>query len=255
MSKYIYIIIVAILVFGFLVLAQLPYLQKSGKIMYQKIMETIIAKPVTTKENAIEIATKDAGGFLGTWIDTTKKDGMWHIYAWSKSAKPPIYYVLAEKTGKILLKIERWDDATQQAELRNFMQKNSISNYPGAGITNTDATNDSDKIVSGELLDLGEENPEAPGQTYYSNARLLVKEVFLGVGREAQPELEFSYSLQKLPAQPEGDAISHIMRYLTVQKNNTYVFFLKKNGEAWQAVKISDYTEEYRELLRRLPGN
>lgn len=57
-----------------------------------------------SKEEALKIATDNEGNFLGTWITTNLKNGNWHISAFSKSAKPPIYYVINGDTGEIIYK-------------------------------------------------------------------------------------------------------------------------------------------------------
>lgn len=62
-----------------------------------------ISNKIISKEKAIEIATKDAGGFLGTWVNAEFKDNLWYINATSKSAKPPVYYII-DKKGKIISK-------------------------------------------------------------------------------------------------------------------------------------------------------
>jgi len=51
-----------------------------------------------SQESAIKIATNDAGGFLGTWVHAELKKGYWHIDASSKSASPPMYYVIDAKS-------------------------------------------------------------------------------------------------------------------------------------------------------------
>ncbi len=75
------------------------------------------------KQKAIDIATKDAGGFLGTWVDAVLKGNEWHIDASSKSAKPPMYYIIDAITGKILLKIDNKDDPNQKKKLLEYLNK------------------------------------------------------------------------------------------------------------------------------------
>jgi hypothetical protein len=62
-----------------------------------------------TKQEAIRIATDDAGGFLGTWVNGELKANEWHINSMSKSAQPPMYYVIDGNTGEIKLKLDNRD--------------------------------------------------------------------------------------------------------------------------------------------------
>lgn len=57
-----------------------------------------------SKDAAIEIATRDSGGFLGTWVDATLEGNNWFIKATSKSAKPPAFYLISGETGEIIEK-------------------------------------------------------------------------------------------------------------------------------------------------------
>jgi hypothetical protein len=79
------------------------------------------------KQDAIKIATNDAGGFLGTWIDADLKYGDWHISAHSKSVNPPTYYVINGRTGVIKMKLGNIDDPNQRKQLIEFM-KNASNN-------------------------------------------------------------------------------------------------------------------------------
>ena len=164
-----------------------------------------------------------------------------------------MYYVVDEATGKILFRIYNWGDQKQITQLRDFMQKLGLLYYPGENISISDATREADKIVLGKLLGGGVGNPEGPSETYYANARLLVETIFLGDVR--QQELDFSYVLQ-LPGQSDGiNTIEHLMDYLTIQKDSTYIFILKtKDDGSLQAIKILDDTEENRGFMQ-LPGN
>jgi hypothetical protein len=79
---------------------------------------------ISAKE-AIDIATKDAGGFLGTWVNEPKLDkNNWHISASSKSAKPPMYYIIDANNGSVLLKLDNSDDPKQKLLSRKFYKKN-----------------------------------------------------------------------------------------------------------------------------------
>ena len=64
---------------------------------------------------AVEIAKRDAGGLLGKWVDV-QVDWLgwtaWYIYARSKSAKPPIFYLIDAHRGTILYKTVNADQAT-----------------------------------------------------------------------------------------------------------------------------------------------
>jgi hypothetical protein len=61
-------------------------------------------KLLMTKEQAIAISEKDAGGFLGTWVSAIKYKNQWLVHAFSKSANPPVLYVIEESSGRILYK-------------------------------------------------------------------------------------------------------------------------------------------------------
>ena len=75
-----------------------------------------------SQESAIKIATNDAGGFLGTWVHAELKKGYWHINASSKSANPPIYYVIDAKSGDIKLKLTNRDEPSQAELLSEFLK-------------------------------------------------------------------------------------------------------------------------------------
>lgn len=76
---------------------------------------------ISAKE-AIGIATKDAGGFLGTDVNSPiLKEHYWHISAFSKSAKPPMYYIVDANDGKIVLKLDNSDDPKQKKKLKEFI--------------------------------------------------------------------------------------------------------------------------------------
>lgn len=66
-----------------------------------------------TKQAAIKIADDDAGGFLGTWVNRELKANEWHINSMSKSAQPPMHYVIDANTGEIKLKLDNSDDPKQ----------------------------------------------------------------------------------------------------------------------------------------------
>ncbi len=48
---------------------------------------------VISEKKAVNIATNDAGGFLGTWVTATLRENEWHIESTSKSTKAPMYYI------------------------------------------------------------------------------------------------------------------------------------------------------------------
>lgn len=110
------------------------YPEEKGKIIQQKAEQhfcEILSKlnfniKLSSKE-AIDIATKDAGGFLGTWIQTAFKNGNWHISSFSKSSYSPNYYIIDAQNGKILLKLENYNstDHNQQKQIDEFLNKKS----------------------------------------------------------------------------------------------------------------------------------
>jgi hypothetical protein len=57
-----------------------------------------------SREQAVAMATRDAGGFLGTWVDASLSENRWMIRAFSKSVNPPVLYVIDSIGGKILYK-------------------------------------------------------------------------------------------------------------------------------------------------------
>jgi hypothetical protein len=61
------------------------------------------SEPIS-QEQAIAIATQDAGGFLGTWVRAFRCKNQWLIKAFSKSARPPAFYVVDGISRKILYK-------------------------------------------------------------------------------------------------------------------------------------------------------
>jgi hypothetical protein len=66
------------------------------------------APQVISHDQAIGIAESDSG-FLGTWVQACAGDGMWHVSAFSKSAKPPVLYVIDATSGKILYRNQNSD--------------------------------------------------------------------------------------------------------------------------------------------------
>ena len=87
-----------------------------GSIIAQK-KDTLISE-----KTAIAIGEKDSG-FLGTWVKAELKKDQWHITSTSKSAHPPMYYIIDAKTGKILLKLDNSDDPEQKKKLKKFLEK------------------------------------------------------------------------------------------------------------------------------------
>ncbi len=73
-----------------------------------------------TKEKAIQLAEAD-GKFTGTWINGELKNNQWHITARSKSANPPMYYIVNAVNGKVLLKLDNSDDPKQKEKLKVFL--------------------------------------------------------------------------------------------------------------------------------------
>ena len=65
-----------------------------------------------TEKRAIDVATKTGGGFLGTWITATDLGRVWCISAFSKSAKPPVLYLVHAETEHILFGTENSDAAS-----------------------------------------------------------------------------------------------------------------------------------------------
>ena len=78
---------------------------------------------IISEQKAIEIATLDAV-FLGTWVSAELKNGLWNVTAFSKSAHPPMYYIVDAKKGTILLKLDNSDDPQQQKKLKQFLSDN-----------------------------------------------------------------------------------------------------------------------------------
>ncbi|GEM_PF-1191098 len=80
-----------------------------------------------SRDKAIQIAKKDANGFLGTWIDCSLKNGNWHINAHSKSANPPKYYVINSENGEILLRLNNTDHPNQKEKLSIYLKNTQES--------------------------------------------------------------------------------------------------------------------------------
>lgn len=59
-------------------------------------------EPAISEARAIAIATAAEGGFLGTWVKAERVGETWHVSAISKSAKPPVSYVIDAHTGEVL---------------------------------------------------------------------------------------------------------------------------------------------------------
>ncbi len=81
---------------------------------------------VISEMQAIAIGEKDSG-YLGTWVKTELKNNQWHVTSNSKSAHPPMYYIIDAKTGKILLKLDNSDDPVQKEKLKKFLAQNKKS--------------------------------------------------------------------------------------------------------------------------------
>ena len=71
-----------------------------GIVIFMSMSDT---KDQITKEQAIQIATDDHGDSLGTWVNATFENDGWHVSASSKSAKPPLRYIV-DVLGKIIYK-------------------------------------------------------------------------------------------------------------------------------------------------------
>ena len=66
--------------------------------------------PAQTVDEAVAIATADAGGFLGTWVEALLMGEHWIISAHSKSAQPPTLYAIHRATGHIRYKTREAGD-------------------------------------------------------------------------------------------------------------------------------------------------
>ncbi|HJX84932.1 MAG TPA: PepSY domain-containing protein, partial [Candidatus Angelobacter sp.] len=66
------------------------------------------APQAISKEQAVSIAEKDAG-FLGTWVRACAGDGMWQVSAFSRSANPPVLYLIDAASGRLLYRNKNSD--------------------------------------------------------------------------------------------------------------------------------------------------
>lgn len=73
-----------------------------------------------SKDDAIRIATGDAGGFLGTWVDADLVDGVWQVRARSKSARPPALYRIDSASGRILFRCLNTDAGMVDDRAKDF---------------------------------------------------------------------------------------------------------------------------------------
>jgi len=105
--------------------------------------------------------------------------------------------------------------------------------FTGRAIKAEDAVKAADLIVVARLVDLGLPQADAPGETYYENAKLEITNTLKG-NPEAYTIL-ISFSVQKVsPTAPEKEP----------EKGQEYLFFIRKNGDSrLKGVKILPATE------------
>lgn len=101
-------------------------IQKKAEKHFCEVLSKMNYDIKVSSSQAVDAAITDAGGFLGSWGDAELKNHYWHISARSKSAKPPMYYIIDANNGAIVFKSDNSDDQQQKKKLKEFL--NSIKN-------------------------------------------------------------------------------------------------------------------------------
>lgn len=102
------------------------------------------------------------------------------------------------------------------------------------------------EIVAGRLIEPGHADFGAPGQLYYSGAKLTPTRWFKGRPPEAHTEesLLFAYTVQKLPESEAEDELT---------KETSYLFFFSvQDKNSRRAVKITDADEETLKRIEKI---
>ena len=110
-------IIIAVVFFAIIGWYAYKTWQKGQSLNFNKNNDMPIQNTIS-QEQAITIATQDAGGFLGTWVAVELKQDGWHVSAHSKSARPPALYIIDSKNGKILYK-DLNNDQTKNRDVKS----------------------------------------------------------------------------------------------------------------------------------------
>ncbi|MBK7884282.1 MAG: PepSY domain-containing protein [Chitinophagaceae bacterium] len=108
--------------------AKTASIQKKAKKHFCEVLSKMNYDIKVSSSQAVDSAIKDTGGFLGSWVDAELNNHYWHISASSKSAKPPMYYIIDANTGAIVLKLDNSDDPKQKLLLENFIKKSKNNN-------------------------------------------------------------------------------------------------------------------------------
>ncbi len=94
---------------------------------FYKINHTQVNTAIS-KEQAIKIATDDNQGFLGTYVNAEFKGSNWYVSARSKSANPPVLFVV-DPSGKIIYKNLNTDAQPVPQEFSNTEQSSGKIEY------------------------------------------------------------------------------------------------------------------------------
>lgn len=117
--------------------------------------------------------------------------------------------------------------------------------FTGRSIVLESAAATASQIVVGKLVNTGQPDPGAPGQTYYDNASAEIVRWLHGAPRESERPrtVSFAYTVQKLPAAAaeQGPAVGR-----------TYILFLTERvGGTMRAVKILPAEERHLRAVER----
>ncbi len=77
------------------------------------------SKEKMSQEKALQMALAASGGFLGTWVRAVQRGDYWFITAISKSAKPPLTYIISTVTDKIVFEFKNADMAELNGKAKN----------------------------------------------------------------------------------------------------------------------------------------
>jgi hypothetical protein len=101
--------------------------------------------------------------------------------------------------------------------------------FTGRSITLEAAVGMADQIIVGRLVETGQADVGAPGQTYYDHAAAEVVRWLSGAPPKRPQSVTFAYTVQGLPQEK---------REIAPTAGQTYIFFLKAEQDASRAIKI-----------------
>jgi hypothetical protein len=121
----------------------------------------------------------------------------------------------------------------------------SEESFTGKALKAEEAVKSADTIIVGRLIDLGMPQPDAPGETYYEDAKIEVVRTLKGNKSE---QLTVSFTVQKVFPR----AVEKVP-----EKGQEYLFFIKTRApRALRAIKILHPTQDnLNAVLRLADGN